>query len=385
MIPKVTLLKGIHSKISVIKIVLNSKESSAKYVIPEPTKFELVKKISRKYSLMTTLHGLNRSVRAETKFTKIIWTILFLASTGAGLFIIANATRDFYNFDVLTLTKRIKTNSSILPAVTFCSDIQGLEQLFSKSAFITKNSSSYNLTSEHFQTNPNYGYSKCIKFNNFPRPMCYANNIYHDKLVFELHNDSSFTFLDVFISDNYLTSFDWSEFKGRITPSNKVFYGMTKHIETKLGKPHGNSDCTDEITDVTYRKRNCLLQCKNEQTVSKYGCSVTGDSNRICDAQKFESVEFDSICDKQCPQECTLTRYEAISSNQASFIQSVQVAYLDLSLMQLSEIPKMNGFVFISTIGSAMLLYFGARWLTFVEFLEYLIELYFVVVLKRVK
>ena len=71
--------------------------------------------------------------------------------------------------------------------------------------------------------------------------------------------------MDFFVSDNYINALDWSEFKTSIVPrrSNVMFIDLEKRVETRLGEPYGR--CKEDISDETYRKRNCLIQCKNEQ------------------------------------------------------------------------------------------------------------------------
>lgn len=307
-----------------------------------------------------------------------------VVSASAGFGVIYETVQDYNKNDVFTHTKRLHTGSSILPAVTFCAEDTDLSKIF-HTAIFTSNGST-NMTADTYVPVTKLGYTSCVKFNNHNKnPASQALfsvlDTNTDMFIFQIDHAINFTYLDVFFSDNSLNTIDWTEFSASIKriKSNIVYFDLDKRVETRLGEPY--NDCQDNKLDVTYHQRDCLVQCSNKYAVSKYNCTPTNyyqvNGYETC----RQEIELDeACCEEECPEECTVIRYDTVLSSyelQGS-LQTIQVAYRDLSFIEISQSAKMNGYSLISEIGGALGLFVGITFLSFLEFLEYLSEIFFV-------
>ncbi len=146
------------------------------------------------------------------------------------------------------------------------------------SLFKSKNNSE-NLQPEIFTPNPDFGLTTCIKFNHFQnqtdQKLWNVTNNHFDKLSFTIGDQTPFSYLVLFFSDNFSNELDWSQFITSIRNQQRstlLYYDLTKRVETKLGTPY--NDCTEDINDGTYRKKNCVSLCKSKQFVQKYNCTL---------------------------------------------------------------------------------------------------------------
>lgn len=356
---------------------------------PKNQKLIRVKEISQSFACSTTVYGLTRVLKAESSFLKLAWTLMTLISAIAGFGVIYETVQDYNKNDVFTHTKRLQTGSSILPAVTFCTEDADLSTIFQTAVFTSKNGS-VNMTAVIFEPIEKLGYTSCAKFNNYRKNTSNGQRFFtsfdtnSDKLVFEIRESVDFRYLDVFFSDNYLNTMDWIEFVATIIPkkSNIVYYDLTKKVETKLGEPY--NDCKENIVDVGYNQRDCLVQCNNNRAVHEYNCTPINyyrvNAVNSCRQDISESLAMDEGCQDQCPKECTIIKYETLESAYSldGGLQSIEIAYLDLSYIEISQSPKMNGFTLISEIGGALGLFVGITFLSCLELLEYLSEIFLI-------
>lgn len=69
-------------------------------------------------------------------------------------------------------------------------------------------------------------------------------------------NDIKFSYIDVFISDNYLNDLDWQQYSFGLTQhKQEVYFRLKKTQEQNLAEPYNQCE---EMFDVTYRQANCL-------------------------------------------------------------------------------------------------------------------------------
>ncbi len=141
--------------------------------MPNFSKLKQLIEISKKFASASTVIGLARIVRAETKFMKICWVVMTLVSLAIALFMTSGTIKDYLEYDVFTQTRRIAASSSHMPSVTFCfsnPDTEDLNSFFEKAEFNTSNNPPTNLTGEQFYDEKLEKWDKsgdCIKFNHF--------------------------------------------------------------------------------------------------------------------------------------------------------------------------------------------------------------------------
>lgn len=355
---------------------------------PNNSKLKKVKDISQKLVNTTAFYGLKHINKAESRLMKMIWTVMTLVSLSAGLFIIAKTMDSFYQNDVFTQTKRMQPEYHLMPSVTFCSDATNLHALVNRAQFIETNRSTDLTGIDFYEDNLNTA-AKCIKFNNYRNngdSLFYNKDSNDDHFKFYIDLNVDFRTIDVFFSDNYLNVLDWSQLVTGIGNKAKGSYyvDVSKIKEQKLEEPYNHCEL---IADETYRQANCLAQCKNNKAISRFNCTLRNYFSRrafdYCAHAIHETFQLDTDCAKDCPLECHSTKFDAIVSNYVTSAgpnDSVKfsISYLDSSYIEMSQSPKMNAFTLISSIGGALGLFIGIRFLSMVELLEYLTEIFFV-------
>ena len=347
------------------------------------------------------MYGIARIAGADSPVMKVLWLLMSLVSLAACIQILVKTSQDYLSYDVFTQTKRVHPVISILPTVVFCTDSTDLTQVFSEAVFVSKNGSR-DLISEMFLSNIVYGEFSgyvCIKFNyshdkNRSREPEAANELaaVHDKntdlFQFGIADQANFSYIDVFIMDNYLNLLDWSLYVTTFDPTKKtMFIDLTKRIEVKLEVPY--SQC-QTVADPTYRHANCDYQCRNDQFAAHFNCTLTSyyslEGYQFChDEQVAAAValaEFDSLCQTQCPQECTSTKFDALISGYSDSALTFYITYQDTSYIEIRETAKMKGYSLIAEIGGALGLFVGITFLSLLEFLEYFSDI-FLILFKR--
>lgn len=361
-----------------------------------------MKLISKRFAATTSVYGLNHIVKAKNISMKLVWTLMTLSSLIAGLYIIIQTIVDYHENAVLTQTKRLHPLSSALPAVTFCSDATDLNRLLQHATFRTKDEAmnlTRGLVHEVAVENIDVEDYHCIKFNNHVEELrneggeFYCSRDASDHFWFSMDMSVQFTHLDLFISDNYDNIIDWSHHTPGVGYGRGKYYiDLTKRTEQKLAAPF--NDCQN-MPD-TYRHANCVEQCKNERFTRTFECALknyySADPHRAshpgiayCNSDiVHDSLErFNSYCQRQCPQECSSIKFESVVSNYLSALDSndslvFSLAYSDLSYISISQTPKISGVSVMSNIGGTLGLFIGVRFLSMLELVEYLTEVYHV-------
>ena len=83
-----------------------------------------------------------------------------------------------------------------------------------------------------------------------------------------------------------------------------IHFGIDKSIEYKLEEPY--NDCK-LMADETYRRVNCLAQCKNEKEIESFNCTrrnfYSNPDYEYCDKRlSIDLTEFDLECLRDCPR-----------------------------------------------------------------------------------
>ena len=279
-----------------------------------------------------------------------------------------------------------------MPSVTFCfrgSDTKDLHTLFSYAYFRTLNKllqEKSNLTGEHFSQEGLSG--DCIMFNHFTNrsdTKLFIASSLKDSFYFKIDMTKKFQLFDVFLSDNYQNIMDNHQF---LTTSYNVkgFYDVSlkKEIEVQLEEPY--NQCQN-VSDLTYRQSNCLVQCKNENFERYYNCTLrkfySTPGYSFCNLKVSLSSEFDSLCKEKCPKECTTIKFNTLVNNpQLNPNSSEKLEFyvwpLDLGYIEISQTPKMSGFSLMNEIGGALGLFVGITCLSLLEFLEFFFEVFLI-------
>jgi hypothetical protein len=136
----------------------------------------------------------------------------------------------------------------------------------------------------------------------------------------------------------------------------------------------------------TYRQDNCIEMCIIDVFKTKYNCSLPSyyqtNQINICDLKGdlefLESKNVKKSCEQNCIQECDSVKYSAIPTDTEPKESNMTVFYLvltDFSSLEISQIPKMSVFNLISSIGGALGLFIGIRFMSLVEVVELFMDI----------
>jgi len=327
---------------------------------------------------------------------KITWLLITLISLAFGLYLTSGTINEYLQYDVFTTIKHIQATSILLPSVTFCfkgPESKNLTAFFHKAFFVKDGKDTdvlTNLTGEHFSDENlvEWEASDCIKFNHFTNKSdskLFASESLNDYLSFQIDLNVNFSFVYVFLSDNYDNNFDWSQYATtsyNVEGDYQIAY--KKEVEYKLGDPY--NPCQN-ISDLTYRQSNCLVQCKNENFERYYNCTLrkfySTPGYSFCNLKVSLSSEFDSVCKKKCPKECTTIKFNTLVSSpnmKPNYFERLifLVWPLELNHIEISQTPKMSGYSLLNEIGGALGLFVGITCLSLLEFLEFFFEVFLI-------
>ena len=352
--------------------------------------------MSKKFASASTAIGLARIVRAETKLMNICWVVMALISLVFGLHLTYGTIREYLEYDVFTKTELISSSSIILPSVSFCftePNTTDLNSLFQKAEFYFYNDSLTditNITGEQLYSESlmSFDTNCCIKFNHFRNKSdtqfisAYSSD---DEFLFEIDLSIKFERVRVFLSDNYDNIIDWSHYAALSSNVNGFYsIALRKKVEYKLEKPYNR--CKN-VSDITYRQANCVVQCKNKNFARKHNCTLGNyyynPSYSFCAEEISRSLEFDLVCKEQCPKECTTLDFEILVNNPVLAFNSsnklvFKIWYLDFNYIEISQTPKMSGYSLLNEIGGALGLFVGISFLSILELFEYLFEIFLI-------
>ena len=342
---------------------------------------------------------------------------MILISVTAGLYIIAKSIKDYYNYDVITNIKRMTPSYVTYPAITIC-----FYNEFTKIYYINglpfKSEISHNISIQNFLEfglfknkelntseldffqNTN-GLNSCVRFNgnrdnkarleivnNTSERLDFKFSTIISKIVSrneQVKYKLSYDYFDLYIGDNYLNSYMNFIPLSLMTKHIHSFHIVKSETEKKLGKPY--NDC-DESLNKTYRQMNCIEQCINRNIKDEYNCSIPSyykiEGLGECHNQtKILIKEFYKTCEYECPKECESYQFRVEVLSSSSNELDLYFYFSDLSYLEITQIPKINEYSLIASIGGSLGLFVGIRFLSLVEVVEYIIDLIYVIFIER--
>lgn len=171
----------------------------------------------------------------------------------------------------------------------------------------------------------------------------------------------------VYVTDIYLKTLD-DQAELAFQKNVRADIWFQKTVEERLGRPY--NECSN-ITDPTYRRRNCIHECKADKLLE-------ANCNRLIPLCNKLNQELDYECEKLdiCPQECTAIMYDLSISKEEDLNDtlSIRAFYLSLSYTYLSLTPKSTPADFISSVGGALSLLLGISFLSLIELVDLFVE-----------
>jgi len=146
-----------------------------------------------------------------------------------------------------------------------------------------------------------------------------------------------------------------------------------------------------KYTNYSYRQDDCFDYCIGRTMLRRenithridHWANILG-SNRslIHDFLYIIQNKEHQMCQDECPEECDSVRYElthsftklAYNASEENMV-FFNIFYANLEYTVIDQIPKMDGFDFISNIGGNLGLFIGISFLSLIELVEFLIEI----------
>jgi hypothetical protein len=393
----------------------------------------MVKAKAVDYFKTISIPGVSKIVTTESYLFKLLWTALILFIFGFGFENISEAVADFYKYDKITNIERVNPENVTFPAITICSD-GGYRRNHYKNRFLInsdtvnsisikqflnfeftnfykfKNSRDYKLENhlDFFKiTKPEYAITyDCLRFNavtNRSVELLKASstedsiqislNIFYRENIFNnIYFNYSFirNYLNVLIGDSSLNSFENLQFLKLDINNNHIIKIEKESIEIKLPEPY--NPCQKSSVDKHYHQWNCIESCTYKEIKNKYNCtfhstlfSIQGLRQCMLDAMLLKT-EFSVKCLKECPLEsCHSEKFtQQIRTENRNGQTLFHFSFRDLSTLNITQIPKTDGFTFLNNIGGGLGLFMGIAFPNLIEFLQFILEIVFIVFIQKI-
>lgn len=405
--------------------------------IPEKSsvkgKIDKIKEKSYQFFSTISIPGISRIFTTKNYVFKLLWTVLVLISVSYGFINIARASQDFNKFDVITNIERVNPIAVTFPAITVCAPSVYKKMRFKNGSIISSEDlcgnslSIQNFAQASFDSDswiyetvndieyfhlPDQG-ADCLRFNGALNKLTelykvngsnnglriLINHSYNEYIAdgeyyqYIVNQDQEIYFFSVFIVDNTLNSFD-KIFRYTLSPyKGYTFKIEIPYIEKKLDRPHNHCQ---ESKNGDYHQMNCIETCIYREIKNSFNCTfdslfaISGleectDPLKPYDALEYLTKyknEFYAGCEKECPPGCyTVHVY-------ADYVEETYMSYVDygftafdftvseFSSLNITQIPKISEFNFLSEIGGSLGLFMGLSILHFIEVVEFIIDLF---------
>jgi len=288
---------------------------------------------------------------------------LILLTFGLGFWNIGLAVTDYYRYDKITNIERVTPINVTFPAITICNYPDNLDCL--------RFNGFTNKSIELLTANHSEDFFTIDLYRSFNESI--SNNQYFNVRIVNKFR--------VFITNNYLNSFDKLDFF-RLDSSTRYDFDLVRNtIELKLPEPYNR--CKGSLTSKPYHQSNCIETCIYSEIRNKYNCSFllslySFDGYKQCDNRiTFYKNEFSSVCSKECPLEsCQSEKY--IPTLRVEYRPGntyLRFAFYDLSVLNITQIPKTDAFTFINNVGGGLGLFMGIAFPNIIEFLQFISEI----------
>jgi len=371
-------------------------------------------------------------VTTESYLLKLLWTVVILCVFGFGFDNISQAVADYYKFDKITNIERVYLENVAFPAITICAregfkreyyrngslirrdEVSSnlLEHFldFKKAYFYSFKNNSYLNVNNHFdifKINHPFFYFDCLRFNAvtnrsgelfkassiLDRLQIFSNNFYRENISYIEYYNYTFIYdsFYVFVSNNYLKSFENIQFL-RIDPGSSYKFEIEKvSIETKLPEPY--NPCKKYSVDEPYHQIDCIEACTYKEIKTKYNCtfhstlfSIHGLRKCVLNYRKLKD-EFSASCLKECPLEGCLSEkfsFDFTLMKESSDSTAFRFLFKELSTLNITQIPKTDPFTFLNNIGGGLGLFMGIAFPNLIEFFQFILEIVLIIFIRKI-
>lgn len=398
------------------------------------SKLQSIKEISLEILSITTMHGIPNMIRTENFKIRILWTICLIVSSGSCGFFMITSILNFLQYDIVTVIYKSYEQASVFPTLSICNtmtksyEIKVLKCLFNVNPCPPVYGPFYDTI-----------YGNCFRFNGgfdvynkSADLLSMTTGGIRYGLYLDLNITSAYNYneISIFIHNNSVKPTNIKNKGYRISTGSINTFQIDRVYNLQLGEPY--NDCFKNLEDVSsnrtiidfikstnnsYGQVECIRICRNLKTLEESGCNciVNLDSAAECQSNKNQSIndcyaaylmEFQkrniySECADYCPLECDSFSYSielyqeflpssgVINSSTTAFefvnfktFENVQKSYLqirafyqELNYLNIEQQPHIQMVDLVSSLGGTLGLFLGVSFLSFIEFVELLLEI----------
>jgi hypothetical protein len=378
------------------------------------SKLELIKKKTLELALVSSAHGVPNIFRTNKFVMKIVWAFLFIIFSAISFYTVALVISNYLNLEKVTKIE-IKYEKNIqFPAITFSilKDQQIkylLKIVMSRCVFdnIVCTENDFAVIQDRF------GY---VSYKFKPRNLSLTGASHGLKInintstINETTNTKYLGLRIIVHSHNNDPEFYSGGSDKNIDIPTGFFSNIVirRTFAEKLGQPY--NDCLKDVkslesfnsdlyryilqsTEFAYCQKDCLQLCLGREyykflNVTKkidYFLNSLREMNNMLSNEFFKIYDalISNVCLPLCPLECDSMNYDMSLSmmkftNNNENLIGFNAYYYDSTLTFISELEKFNFLDLISSIGGNLGLFIGVSFLSFAEFIEYLVEIYFI-------
>ena len=378
---------------------------------------------------------------AESYLIKLLWTVVILGVFGYGLYNISLAVDDYYKFDVITNIDRVTPGNVTFPAIVICVKNVYFRKHYKRNTNTIKEDSidsSYDNISrirnflrytvfdnesvtslEMFKVREFYD---CIRFNGFKNRSVelyraestknFLGVSINTKYIETINENEWFiySFVEsrsaystsesptnlfyVSITDNYLNSFD--KFDPLVLGSENFHKIEIKKESSEVKLPAPYNDCKEHLVNEPYHQSNCIEACIFNKIGNKYNCTFplrlfAVEGLKQCDVKlnRYDDLrkEFSEGCLQQCPLESCFTEKitPLVTTSKIYNCTEFNFSFSDMSILNITQIPKTDSFTFLNNIGGGLGLFMGIAFPNLIEFLQFILEIVLILLIKKIK
>jgi len=372
--------------------------------------------------------GIRLIVTTDNYLFKASWAILLLISFGFGIYNVSYAANNYYQFDVITNIQRVTQDNVTFPAITICAHNLFWKTHYKNGSVIKKEkieNQNYPKILNFLDAESTFVYSKKLptdfnaidRIDYFKTPGyiqdCLRFNGLTNKSIQLFRASSTEDFFGVVIKSNYIVPISDNEYLNfSFSSSNFYIYihdnqlnslenietfglrdnryhviGILKNsIETKLPEPY--NICKESSIDEPNHQSDCIGYCISIVIKDKYNCTfsqslfaIKGLEECKLGRNKYRDLEkeFSPGCLKECSLEGCFSEkftYDVRTMSDLNSVTYFEFFFRDLSTLNITQIPKIDGFTCLNNIGGGMGLFMGIAFPTLVEFIQFIFEIF---------
>jgi len=391
------------------------------------------------YFKTISIPGVSEIVTTDSYLLKLLWTVVILFVFGFGFHNISLSVADYYKYDKITNIERVKPDNVTYPAITVCTPGNYSREYYRNGSFVERQTLSsnslknflnfegtgfysfinspnkYSLINinnhiDTFKINDNFDrfYLDCLRFNAVTNkrvelfkassiengPQFFFNNFYRENISMNEYYRYVLVpnYFNVYIEENSLNSFEKRQYLQLKIQNNIHDFEIERaSIETKLPEPYNS--CKESSVDEPYHQMNCVEACIYKEIKNKYNCTFystlfTIQGLRQCVLNyTVLKTEFSANCLKACPMESCFSErfsYYAASTFNSSVIALFRFIFRDMSTLNITQIPKTDGFTFLNNIGGGLGLFMGIAFPNFIEFLQFIFGIVLIIFIRKI-